>query len=452
MYCKVKKSIFSGNIYISSSKSETMRAIAFAALGLGISTIENILLSPDTYAMIEGVKAFGVKVFQNNSKLTIVGAPNTLHTPKKMLDVGNSGLALRFLLAFASLVEGEVLITGDESIRTKRIVSPLLEVYKQCGMKIKSFKETNHQYLSISGKLQPGVMRIDGKDSQLISSLLFSTQFLSTPSKICVFDAGEKPWVDLTIFFLQLVGAKITQTGYEKYLVFGNLSYEGFHYKIGGDYSSALFPVAASLITNGIVSIYGLDKNSLQADLLSLKIFRKMGATIEFTKNEVMEVFLKHPLVGIEVNINDCIDILPILCVVASFAKSKTIIKGYEIAKNKESNRVESMIKELKKMGGKIEEHRKCIIVYPKQLYANKVDGCSDHRVALSLLVAGLAIEGTTYVGGIEYSVKSYPTAIFDFFVLWGKFRFMCKNSIVFIGFQGVGKTFFGKKNFKKNQ
>lgn len=415
MFAAVNKSVFSGSISICASKSETMRAVALAALADGTSEVRNILPSPDTYAMIEGIRAFGIKIIHNNTTLIIEGGRKHLKAPKEIIDVGNSGLALRFILAFACMVEEKVCITGDESVRTRRVVTPLLEAYKKGGLIVESFKDTGYKYLSVEGKLKPGVFEVNGRDSQIVSSLLISTVFLEKESLLIVQEPGEKPWVDLTIHFLKERGAVIEKYRYEKYVVKGGLSYRGCSFVVGGDYSTSLFPIGAALITGGHVQIQGLLPDSKQADCKGLDIFRQMGASIQFNASGNLEAYSDGELCGVKVNINDCIDVLPILCTVACFAKTRTVITGHEIAKKKESNRVDCIIEELSKMGARIEEEDGCVIVYPRNLYASEVDGCNDHRIAIALIVAGLSVDEETIVHGVECSVKSYPQLLYDF-------------------------------------
>ncbi len=413
MRCVITPGKIAGEVFISPSKSETMRAIIFASMASGVSTISNILLSPDTFAMIEGVRSFGVKVTQEGTSLQIHGVGGKLLLPEKEIDVGNSGLALRFLMALSALVEGEVKITGDESIRTRRPVKPLLDVYRKNGMSVSSFDERG--ILSISGRLKPGSMVIDGEDSQPVSSLLFSTAFLKEPSQIVVLRPGEKPWVDLTLHWLQFVGASIGREGYKVFEVEGNLSYSGFNITVGGDYSTALFPIAAALVTGGSMKIHGLDKNSAQGDKKALDIFRQMGANIEFDKEGVLVASLPGQLEGVDVNINHCIDVLPILAVAAAFARSKTIIRGAEIARYKESNRIKVMMEQLSKMGVKIKEQSDGLIILPSKPTGATLSGEKDHRVVLALMVAAAGGAGTSVVDGSEVIIKSYPTAIYDF-------------------------------------
>ncbi len=414
MLCRIKPSCITGEMFIPPSKSETMRAIVFASMATGESLIKNILLSPDSFAMIEGVKSFGAKVTQEGTTLKIVGVGGKPSLPDHPIDVGNSGLALRFMLGFAALVEGEVLITGDHSIKTRRPVKPLLDVYKKSGMVALSFEEREDQMLSIKGKLEPGSMMIHGEDSQPVSSMLFTTSFLDSPSEIFVLNAGEKPWVDLTMHWLEFVGAPVYHEGYRLYEVEGGASYRGFSLSIGGDYSTALFPIAAAIISGGEIKIHGLEEQSMQGDQKTLDIFRQMGAKIHF-EGGVLIARGGDGLKGVEVNINHCIDSLPILAVVAAFAKTKTIITGAGIARLKECDRIEVMTNRLKQMGANIESNCDGMTIYPSKLTGARLDGADDHRVVLSLMVAASAAKGETVLTGSEALVKTFPTAIYEF-------------------------------------
>ncbi|MCH9621347.1 MAG: 3-phosphoshikimate 1-carboxyvinyltransferase [Chlamydiia bacterium] len=415
MRCTIKPSKIEGEVFIPSSKPETLRALAFAAMGSGTSTIENILISPDIYSMLDGLISFGAKIKQEGSTVEIEGVGGAPKLPNKVIDVGNSGVALRFLMGFAALVEGEVQITGDESIKTRRVVKPLLDVYKEQGMEVYSFDDTDAGVISIKGKLKSGSMMIEGKESQLVSSLLLSTAFLKGPSEIFVLNAGEKPFVDLTLHWLEVMGAGVFREEYRVFEVDGNLSYEGFAMKITGDFSSALFPIAAALVTEGKMRVFGLDEESLQPDIKALDILREMGAFVEFDDDGVLNVEYRDKLCGIEVDINHCIDTLPILAVVACFATSKTIIKGAEITRYKESNRISSMLTQLLSMGAKIEERLDGLVIYPSKLIGACVYGEKDHRVALSLMVAAAGAFDKTIIDGIECLIKAYPTGIYDF-------------------------------------
>jgi 3-phosphoshikimate 1-carboxyvinyltransferase len=415
MRCIIKPSQFAGEVFIPPSKSETMRALVFAAMGKGPSTIENILLSPDTYSMIDGLRSFGIKIDQEGSTAVVEGTGGCLKAPSHVIDVGNSGLALRFLMAFAAMIEDEVQITGDDSIKKRRPVKPLLDVYKQKGMKVYSFDETDNEIISIKGKISAGSMVIEGSDSQPVSSLLFSTAFLEGPSEIFVIKAGERPFVDMTLHWLNEMGAGIYREEYRLFEMEGDLKYDGFNMKVGGDFSTALFPIAAAIVTEGKVKVHGLDQKSLQGDKEALEIFRSMGASIAFDEDGMLVVECRGKLRGIEVDINHIIDTLPILAVLACFATSKTVIKGAEIARYKECNRITVMASLLQMMGGKIEERNDGLVIYPSSLIGTTLDAPKDHRVALSLMVAAAGAIDKSIIYGTESLVKTYPTAVYDF-------------------------------------
>ena len=289
-----------------------------------------------------------------------------------------------------------------KSIKNRRPVRPLLDVYKNKGMEVYSFDETKRGVISIKGKMTPGSMVIDGIDSQPVSALLFTAAFLKGPSEIFVIKAGERPFIDLTLHWLFSMGANIYREDYRLFECEGGLEYDGFEIKVGGDFSTALFPIAAAIVTRGNIRVHGLDRDSLQGDKEALDIFRLMGGDIEYDSKGVLCASCSKKLSGIEIDINHCIDVLPILAVVACFAKSKTVIKGAEITKYKECNRIAVMAKELQKMGGKVEERNDGLVIYPSSLIGSTLNGEKDHRVAMSLMVAAAGAIDRSIIEGIE--------------------------------------------------
>jgi 3-phosphoshikimate 1-carboxyvinyltransferase len=114
-------------------------------------------------------------------------------------------------------------------------------------------------------------------------------------------------------------------------------------------------------------------------------------------------------LEGISVDLNDCIDALPLMAVLGCFSEGKTEITGAAIARKKESDRITSIASQLRKMGANLEEHADGLTVYPSPLKGAEVHSCFDHRIALSLAVAALGAKGETLIQEIACVEKSYP-------------------------------------------
>ncbi len=253
----IKKSKLSGEIVIPPSKSQTMRAILFASLAKGKSQINNFLKSPDILAMIEGCGKFKAKIVVKKNNLEIIGSNNKVQLYKKnnRLDVKNSGLALRFLTSIYSLGVSSVQITGDESICSNRSMHELICSLNKLGGDIKSIKKEGFAPLNILGPIKSGKVKINGEDSQFVSSLLIALSFLDGKTYLEVDTPGEKPFVQMTLDWMDKLGISIKSENYEKYVIEGSAKINGFNYFVQTDFSSVLFPIVAYLITKSYILI-----------------------------------------------------------------------------------------------------------------------------------------------------------------------------------------------------
>lgn len=404
------------------SKSHTMRALFFALMAKGTSKIFNYLASPDTMAMIQAVEQFGARVDVFADHLKIRGVGGKLRCPSDVIYSANSGLVLRFMTGLAALHNQYVIITGDKSIRERRLIKPLLDALSKQKVFAKSARGNGYAPVIIKGPLKPGIMAIEGQDSQPVSALLMSVAFLPGNSEIYVMSPGEKSWIDVTLSWMKQLGIKVQHHNYQYYKVQGNALYEGFKTHIDGDFSSISYPLAAALITKQKVRIVGLEMNDPQADKKFIHVIREMGANIEISPEEkCIEIFPTEEFSGIEVDVNDCIDTVPLLAVLGCFANSPTLIKGAQIARHKESDRITAIVTELTKMGAKLIAHEDGITVYPSCLHNAEMVSHKDHRIAMSLIVASLGAKGVSVVNGVECIAKSYPSFFADFTNLGAK-------------------------------
>lgn len=422
MRYKVKRSIITGHVSVPPSKSHTLRALVFGLMGYGESVIRNYLVSPDTMSMIDAVKMFGAQVQVYDDVIQILGAGSALQCPDNVVDAGNSGLVLRFITALAALVDQYVIITGDESIRSRRMIKPLLEVLSSQNVLAESAAQNGFAPVIIKGPLKPGVMAMEGSDSQPVSAMIIATAFLPGPSEIYVMNPGEKPWVDVTLRWLSSLNVKIQHQDHRYYKIPGNASYEGFEINIPGDFSSATYSIVAAVITKQKIRVSELDMRDNQADKNFLDVLKRVGVSITVHPEEkVIEVNGEVDIKGMVIDVNHCIDTTPLLAVLACFANGPTEIIGARVARFKESDRISAISQELKKMGAKIEEKEDGMVIYPSRLRGAHLYSHKDHRIALSLIVAAFAADGESIIDGVEYIIKTYPTFFHDFVNLGGK-------------------------------
>lgn len=408
MKYSVKQSSLSGSIEIPPSKSHNHRALIFALLAKGTSRIDKYLDSPDSAAMLKTIQQLGAKVKKSKDQLEIEGVGPTLKPSDDVINAGNSGIVLRFIGALAALIPAYTVITGDHSIRTRRPVKPLLEALKQLGVIAESMVGDGYAPIIIKGPLSNGRCSLDGQDSQPVSALIIAATFARGASEIHVTNPGEKPWIDLTLSWLDFLKLPYENHDYTHYKIPGGASYEGFNYTVPGDFSSLAFPVAAALITQSEISIDNVDMSDVQGDKKLLDLLKQMGAKLE-TKGRTLHVKRAGSLKGCTFDINDTIDAITILAVIGCYAEGETVLTNAAIARKKECDRIHCIATELKKMGADIEEKEDGLVIRGSKLKGTTLETYHDHRMVMSLTVAALGAEGESVIEGVECVAKTYP-------------------------------------------
>lgn len=412
----IRPSKVQGTVAVPPSKSHTLRAILFAAMAKGESEIRHFLHSPDSTAMIEAMRAFGSKIDIAPDHLRVQGVAGRLKAADNVIDSGNSGLVLRFAGALAALCPSYTVITGDHSIRYSRPVKPLLDALSQLGAFAVSSRLNGYAPIIVKGAMQCGKAHLPGEDSQPISGLLIACSLLQGQTILEVSNPGEKPWIDLTLFWLKKFGISIEHQGYARYVIPGGAQIHGFKMEIPGDFSSAAFPIAAALVTDSELTLTNIDRNDPQGDKKLIEILQKMGAKITSDdKAKTLHIEKGSRLQGIRLDANDFIDAVPILSAIACYAEGTTEIFNAGIARKKESDRLHAMATELKKMGAKIEEKPDGLIISHSPLSGAHLESWRDHRIAMSLSIAALGAKNETVIEGAEAVSKTYPTFAHDF-------------------------------------
>jgi 3-phosphoshikimate 1-carboxyvinyltransferase len=351
--------------------------------------------------------------------IEIEGLDGQINATEDVINAGNSGLVLRFCSAVGSLASHPVVITGDHSIRHQRPMRPLLQGLTQLQVSVQSMRGDDYAPLIICGPLQAGSASIEGGDSQPVSALLIAAAFAPGPIELTVCNPGEKPWIALTLEWFDRLGIHYENRNFSYYHLPGRTHYRGFDYTVPGDLSSAAFPIAAALVTQSELTLTNIDMSDSQGDKQLIEVFKEMGASIEIdAQHKRLHVRKGAPLHGITVDINDFIDSVTILAVVACFAMGETVIHGASIARQKECNRLTAITAELQKMGGNIVEIDDGLRICHSSLKGAEVDSHRDHRMVMSLAVAAFGAIGETVISEVECVAKTYPTFRRDFAAL----------------------------------
>lgn len=404
----ITPSTLGGSLRIPPSKSQTLRAILFASLAQGTSTVSHYLDSPDTHAMMVACRELGATITQTPNQLQITGTSGKLKIPENIIDAGNSGIVLRFITALLATLPAHSVITGDHSIRYNRVLSPLLKALTQLGAQCISLKQDGRAPVIIKGAISSGMAQLQGEDSQCVSALLIAASVLSGTTKIMVDNPGETPWVNLTCDWLTRLQVNFTNHHFQEYHIQGGTLFQAFHYTVPGDWSSALFPIITALITKTQVTLQGLDKEDPQGDKDVLEILSAMDAIMEYDNIAKTLTVFPSTLKGGTFSVNHIIDAVPALAVLGCFANSPLTLTQAGIARQKESDRLSAITVELRKMGANIKEEHDTLIISPSQLQGAVLNTHQDHRIVMALAVAALAAQGKSEIQDIAWVNKTY--------------------------------------------
>ena len=398
-----------GWLRIPPNKSHSFRALIMAGLAEGGSKIVAPAVSHDWMLGAEALEMFGATVQPHADQIwEVVGAGGKLATPDDVIHCGNSGIMLRFFLALAACCEGYTVLTGDHSLRHIRLCQATIDALHGLGAWAVSSKGDGHAPVVVRGRLKGGRAEIDGMDSQPVSGLLIAAALADAPTELIVRNPGEKPWVGVTLHWLDRCGVEYRNENFERYLVRGRSRWGGFETKIPLDWSAALYPIVAAVLTpDSEVRVPGMDWDDPQGDKEVVGVLRRMGAEIERTDQGV--VARSSRLTGREIDCNDFIDQFMLLAVVGAMAEGETVLTNAEICRHKECDRITEMVGALKAMGADVEERPDGLVVRKSRLRGARVHSRDDHRMVMTLAVAGLLAEGDTQIEGVECVKKTFP-------------------------------------------
>lgn len=404
-----RRSRLRGAVTVPASKSQSIRALLFASLARGTSHIHNLLDSPDVDAMRTACEQLGARITMSGRSAVVKGCAGRPCEPDDVIDAGNSGMILRFIGAVAALAPGYTVITGDESIRERRPIAPLLYALQGLGAFAESSRRNGRAPVIVRGPLQPGRTEIIAHDSQVLSGLLIAASIAEGPIDVDVLEVGELPWIGVTLDWFDRLGIPYARSGWDAFHLPGSAVIPAFEYTVPGDWSSASYPMAAALLTGSSIRVYGADPDDVQGDKALIGVLREMGAKIHWNaQDHCWDVDGGHPLKGRQIDVNPFIDAVTLLAVIGCHAEGQTRLTGADVARFKESDRVAAITGELRKMGAKITEVDDGLLIEQQPLHGAEVESWHDHRMALSLAVAAMSAEGETRIDGVECVSKSY--------------------------------------------
>lgn len=395
-------------VTIPGSKSYTHRALIVSALAEGESLLLNALRSEDTELTARALEKFGVPIFWEGDLLRLRGKGGKLKAGGEKIFVGNSGTSMRFLTALAALKNGRTLLDGSERMR-RRPIADLLDGLVALG--VNAYSQGGNGYPPVvveSQGLLGGVARIKGDESsQFLSALLLVAPYARGDVQVEVEGhLVSRPYVDITRDVMAAFGVEVQCQDYRSFFVRAGQQYLPRKYQVEGDASNASYFFSAAAITRGRVKVGNFSPASIQGDAGFMKILEKMGCRV--IRGDGWAEVQGKELRGIDIDMNEMPDLVPTLAVTAAFARGKTVIRNIGHLRLKESDRIKSLAGELAKMGIQIEEGEDWLQVEGGKVHGAEIETHNDHRLAMSLAIAGLVIPGIK-IKGEQCVDKSFP-------------------------------------------
>ena len=401
-----------GQIDLPGDKSISHRALMIASLSTKTSTIKNLASGKDVESTEDCLKKCNISI-SGNTNIEKIITGYTFQDPKSELDCGNSGTTIRLLSGLLASRNIKATLIGDESLSKRpmgRIIRPLLKMN-----------------LSIIAKNNKTPIKIEKSD---IKSIDHHSDISSAQVKSAVLFAGlgatnkttyQEPFLsrDHTEIMLKSVGANIEI--YENKISIENMSQPLFplNMRVPADPSTAaFFAGAVSILPQSEITLKNLLTNPTRFEFFN--VIKLMGVDVDvLSKNfeggeSVSDIYIKNKRlksISIEKSkIPSLIDEIPILAIIATQAEGKTIIRGAEELRVKESDRIESIIFNLRNMGAIVEEFNDGFSIEgPTKLNGTEIRTFGDHRIAMAFTIAGLVADGETKLDNYKCIDISFP-------------------------------------------
>lgn len=403
-----------GKIEVPGDKSISHRSIMFGALANGKTVIRHFLKGEDCLSTIDCFRKLGVEIEETDEEIIVHGTGwDGLKEPSSILDTGNSGTTTRLMLGILAGLPFHSVMIGDESIARRpmdRVTVPLASM----GADIAGRDNGRFTPLSIRGrKLKTIEYRLPVASAQVKSAVIFAALQAEGESVIIEPEATR----DHTEKMIEQFGGIVRREG-DRIIIKGGQSFKGTDVYVPGDISSAaFFMVAAAIAPDSEIVLENTGLNETRTGIVD--VFKQMGAdmTIEktsFKGEEIGTITVRtSKLKGTEISgalIPRLIDEIPVIALLATQAEGDTIIRDAEELKVKETNRIDTVVDELKKLGADIEATDDGMIIRGKsKLHGGAVSSHGDHRIGMVMAIAALIADGEVELENPEAIAVSYP-------------------------------------------
>lgn len=398
------------NVEVSGSKSITNRALMLAAISNGTCKLNGVLFSDDSKAFLDCLDKLGFQLDIDESKkqVTIKGENGRIPNNNVTINVRSAGTAARFMTVLLAVCGGDYILEASEQMK-KRPMSQLLESLRAKGVVINCLEKEGHFPFEIhsTGIKQTDISIDTTKSSQYASALLMAGAVNGMNVKL----TGARvngAYIQITLRMLEQFGilceeiensAEQVQIAGKNYQIKKQV-FSLKEYDIEPDMSAACYFYAMGLLLGVKSKVKGIHLDSMQGDIKFLYVLEQLGCKLQEKDAVEVDASEVKEYDGIEIDMSDFSDQALTMAVVAAFAKTPTKIMNIGHIRGQESDRVQVIVNELKKLGcdAEILEENNMIdvLIRPKILHGAEIETYDDHRVAMSFAMAGLLVEGVT--------------------------------------------------------
>ena len=400
-----------GEIKVPPAKSLSHRYLIAAALSSAVTTLHNLYLSKDILETLNILGKLNVDFQVKGSKLLMSGNEDFPKISETLL-INESASTLRLLIPLLSLVDDKVSIRLGKSL-TKRSLDIYRQLWKQKGL----YWALKDNTLTINGKLTSGKYQIKSSiASQFINGLLFVLPLLQSQSTINIVDQLDSfDYIDMTIHVLKEFGIDIIKVNENKLVIPAPQIYlSPENIMIESDYSQAANFLVLSAI-NSTLTIYNMPEKTLQGSSRIINILEDKAVKIENDSGRIS--VLPAVLNGSTIDLSNCQDLAPIVCVLAACCKEKTLLLNTRQPALKEADRFVILSKELGKLGIKIKVGKNSVVIYPwdkKSCKAQELESYNDHRITMALAILATIAPQPLTINNCQAVEKSYPSFFED--------------------------------------
>ncbi len=378
------------------SKSIAHRALVCAALARGDSTIKGLPDGDDTQAMLQGLMMLGATFSLDGADAHIQGSIDLNRTDAITVDANLAGTTARFLTAVGALRRSPITVTGNASLRS-RPMKDLHLALEQLGAIVSWQNEkyclpvTVQRGESYSHSVQVAA----DTSSQFVTSLMLIAPMFEHGLTIeLTGDVISLPYIAMSASVMKSFGANV-RIADNRIIVIGGGGYVGCQFAVEPDASSASYPLAAAAVLGGRVRVEGMRSDMLQGDGRFVDVLRQMGCDISDDNTGItVGRDANKSLQGVDIDMSEISDLVPTLAIVAMFAKTPTRIRNVGFIRNKESDRIGDLAREMRGLGANVVEYEDGLEISPQALHGGTCDTHHDHRIAMAFGVAGLKLPG----------------------------------------------------------